>query len=211
MGKKTKKPRKGKEKTERKTAKAEETRARRDTKKISLEEDIDAILLSIQKEEAKKKEVHVEENVAAPSPLSNCSMIYFCLAVAVFTDNMELYGFGLRQTNVYGDLYWYDVEKQEWKLVSSPNSLPPHSAYQAVSWKNYLYIFGLLDVGPENKSMGTTKFERVSMSTLRHRMKEVLLNSILQQTIGTDSYKEILSDIWRLIESFLLLLCSGKK
>lgn len=30
--------------------------------------------LSIQKEEAKKKEVHVEENVPAPSPRSNCSV-----------------------------------------------------------------------------------------------------------------------------------------
>ena len=30
--------------------------------------------LSIQKEEAKKKEVHVEDNVPAPSPRSNCSV-----------------------------------------------------------------------------------------------------------------------------------------
>lgn len=38
--------------------------------------------LSIQKEEAKKKEVHVEENVPAPSPRSNCTVIpltYFSL------------------------------------------------------------------------------------------------------------------------------------
>lgn len=46
------------------------------------------------------------------------------------------------QTFVYGDLYRYDVEKQEWKLISSPNSPPPRSAHQAVAWKNYLYIFG---------------------------------------------------------------------
>jgi len=32
--------------------------------------------LNIQKEEAKKKEVHVEDNVPAPSPRSNCSVIY---------------------------------------------------------------------------------------------------------------------------------------
>lgn len=30
--------------------------------------------LSIQKEEAKKKEIHVEDNVPAPSPRSNCSV-----------------------------------------------------------------------------------------------------------------------------------------
>lgn len=29
---------------------------------------------SIQKEEAKKKEVHIEDNVPAPSPRSNCSV-----------------------------------------------------------------------------------------------------------------------------------------
>ena len=46
MGKKTKKPGKGKEKTERKTAKAEEKKARRENKKISVEDDIDAILVS---------------------------------------------------------------------------------------------------------------------------------------------------------------------
>ncbi|GAU24259.1 hypothetical protein TSUD_48470 [Trifolium subterraneum] len=118
MGKKTKKPGKGKEKTEKKTAKAEVKRARREEKKLSPEDDIDAILLNIQKEEAKKKEVHVEDNVPAPSPRSNCS------------------------TFVYGDLYRYDVEKLEWKLISSPNSPPPRSAHQAVAWKNYVYIFG---------------------------------------------------------------------
>ena len=33
--------------------------------------------LSIQKEEAKKKEVHIEENVPAPTPRSNCSVLFF--------------------------------------------------------------------------------------------------------------------------------------
>ncbi|KAF7805992.1 Kelch domain-containing protein 4 [Senna tora] len=141
MGKKTKKPGKGKEKTERKTAKAEEKRARRDTKKLSPEDDIDAILLSIQKEEAKKKEVHVEDNVPAPSPRSNCTLTVNPLKET----ELILYGgefYNGNKTFVYGDLYRYDVEKLEWKLVSSPNSPPPRSAHQAVAWKNYLYIFG---------------------------------------------------------------------
>ncbi|TKY73605.1 Kelch domain-containing protein 4 [Spatholobus suberectus] len=141
MGKKTKKPGKGKEKTERKTAKAEEKKARRETKKLSPEDDIDAILLSIQKEEAKKKEVHVDDNVPAPSPRSNCS-----LAVNPLKETeLILYGgefYNGNKTFVYGDLYRYDVEKLEWKLVSSPNSPPPRSAHQAVAWKNYIYIFG---------------------------------------------------------------------
>ena len=52
--------------------------------------------------------------------------------------------FEFLQTFVYGDLYRYDVEKQEWKLITSPNSPPPRSAHQAVAWKNNLYIFGKL-------------------------------------------------------------------
>ncbi|XP_072981687.1 uncharacterized protein [Typha angustifolia] len=141
MGKKTKKPGKGKEKTERKTAKAEEKRARRESKKVSEEDDIDAILKSIQKEEAKKKEIHIEENVPAPSPRSNCS-----LTINPLRDSeLILYGgefYNGNKTFVYGDLYRYDVEKNEWKLISSPNSPPPRSAHQAVAWKNHLYIFG---------------------------------------------------------------------
>lgn len=141
MGKKTKKPGKGKEKTEKKTAKADEKRARRETKKLSPEDDIDAILLNIQKEEAKKKEVHVEDNVPAPSPRSNCTLNINPLKET----ELILYGgefYNGNKTFVYGDLYHYDVEKQEWKLISSPNSPPPRSAHQAVTWKNYLYIFG---------------------------------------------------------------------
>ncbi|XP_057534511.1 uncharacterized protein LOC130812892 isoform X2 [Amaranthus tricolor] len=141
MGKKQKKAGKGKEKTERKTAKAEEKKARRESKKLSPEDDIDAILLSIQKEEAKKKDVHVDENVPAPSPRSNCSLSIN----PVKETELILYGgefYNGNKTFVYGDLYRYDIEKQEWKLVSSPNSPPPRSAHQAVAWKNYLYIFG---------------------------------------------------------------------
>ncbi|KAI4326758.1 hypothetical protein MLD38_032037 [Melastoma candidum] len=142
MGKKkTKKAGAGKEKTERKTAKAEEKRTRRDSKKLSPEDDIDAILLSIHQQESKKKEVHVEDNVPCPSPRSNCS-----LSINPMKDTeLILYGgefYNGHKTFVYGDLYRYDVEKQDWKLVSSPNSPPPRSSHQAVVWKNYLYIFG---------------------------------------------------------------------
>ncbi|TYJ98476.1 kelch domain-containing protein 4 [Cucumis melo var. makuwa] len=97
--------------------------------------------LSIQKEEAKKKEVHVEENVPAPSPRSNCSLTINPLKET----ELILYGgefYNGTKTYVYGDLYRYDVEKLEWKVISSPNSPPPRSAHQAVAWKNYLYIFG---------------------------------------------------------------------
>ncbi|KAG0504074.1 hypothetical protein HPP92_004146 [Vanilla planifolia] len=124
-----------------KTAKAEEKRARRESKKVSEEDDIDAILRSIQKEEAKKKEVHVEENAPSPSPRSNCTLT---INPQKETE-LILYGgefYNGKKTFVYGDLYRYDVEKSEWKLISSPNSPPPRSAHQAVAWKSNIYIFG---------------------------------------------------------------------
>ncbi|KAL6652500.1 hypothetical protein ACP70R_011425 [Stipagrostis hirtigluma subsp. patula] len=189
MGKKQKKPGKGKEKTERKTAKGEEKRARREARKVGEEDDIDAILKSIQKEEAKKKEVHVEENVPAPSPRSNCS-----LTINPMKDTeLILYGgefYNGNKTFVYGDLYRYDVEKNEWKLVSSPNSPPPRSAHQTVAWKNNIYMFGgeftspnqerfhhykgLLDAGSENKSMGANSCKGLSKRTFRTQDAEIL-------------------------------------
>ncbi|KAJ0972836.1 hypothetical protein J5N97_020795 [Dioscorea zingiberensis] len=141
MGKKSKKPGRGKEKTERKTAKAEEKKARRESKKVSEEDDIDAILRNIQKEEAKKKEVHVEENVPRPSPRSNCSLTINPLKES----ELILYGgefYNGKKTFVYGDLYRYDIEKNEWKSISRPNSPPPRSSHQVVAWKNYIYLFG---------------------------------------------------------------------
>ena len=47
MGKKQKKPGKGKEKTERKTAKGEEKRARREARKVGEDDDIEAILVGV--------------------------------------------------------------------------------------------------------------------------------------------------------------------
>ncbi|KAG0623069.1 hypothetical protein M758_3G146700 [Ceratodon purpureus] len=141
MGKKAKKPGKGKEKTERKTAKATEKRSRREDKLVSEEDDIDAILARIQKEEAKKVAVQVDENVPAPSPRCNGSMTVNPLK----DTELIFYGgeyYNGDKTFVYGDLYRYNVEKNDWKLVSSPNSPPPRSAHQAVAWKNSLFIFG---------------------------------------------------------------------
>ncbi|KAK1319171.1 hypothetical protein QJS10_CPB04g01693 [Acorus calamus] len=136
MGKKTKKPGKGKEKTEKKTAKAEEKRARRESKKISQEDDIDSILKEIQKEEAKKKEVHIEENAPRPSPRSNCSMNINPLKET----ELILYGgefYNGNKTFVYGDLYRYEVEKNEWKLISSPNSPPPRGEFTSPNQERF--------------------------------------------------------------------------
>lgn len=83
----------------------------------------------------------MDDNVPAPSPRSNGS-----LTINPLKDTeLILYGgefYNGSKTFVYGDLYRYDVEKNEWKLVSSPNSPPPRSAHQTVAWKNNVYMFG---------------------------------------------------------------------
>ena len=61
-----------------------------------------------------------------------------------------LMGHIILQTFVYGDLYRYDIEKNEWKLISSPNSPPPRSAHQAVAWKDNMFIFGMYFMIPLN-------------------------------------------------------------
>uniref|UniRef100_J3LZ08 Uncharacterized protein n=1 Tax=Oryza brachyantha TaxID=4533 RepID=J3LZ08_ORYBR len=151
------------EKAERKTAEGEEKRARREARKVGEENDIDAILRSIQKEEAKKKEVHVEENVPAPSPRSNCS-----LTINPLKDTeLIMYGgefYNGSKTFVYHDLYRCDVEKNEWKMVSSPNSPPPRSAHQIVAWKNNLYMFGWEFTSPNQERFHHYKPDRYRLS-----------------------------------------------
>lgn len=165
MGKKQKKPGTGKQKTERKTAKSEEKRSRREEKKISQEDDIDAILANIQKEEAKKKEVHVEEHVPPPSARCNCSVTVNPLKET----ELIIYGgefYNGDKTFVYGDLYRYNAEKREWKLISSPNTPPPRSAHQAVAWKNSLFIFGGEFTSPNQERFHHYKdFWRLDLNT----------------------------------------------
>eukprot|EP00252_Welwitschia_mirabilis_P025917 TRINITY_DN8274_c0_g1_i1.p1 TRINITY_DN8274_c0_g1~~TRINITY_DN8274_c0_g1_i1.p1 ORF type:complete len:671 (-),score=183.49 TRINITY_DN8274_c0_g1_i1:463-2475(-) len=165
MGKKQKKAGIGKLKTERKTAKAEEKKARREEKKISAEDDIDAILANVLKEEAKKKVVLVEENVPPPSPRCNCSVTINPLKET----ELILFGgefYNGNKTFVYGDLYRYNTEKREWKRISSPNSPPPRSAHQAVAWKHSLFIFGGEFTSPNQERFHHYKdFWRLDLNT----------------------------------------------
>ncbi|GJP80209.1 hypothetical protein CLOP_g10436 [Closterium sp. NIES-67] len=131
MGKKGKgKPGKGKEKTERKTAKAEAKKQRREEKQVDEEDDVDAILAKIAAEEAKKKEVHVDEGMVV-NPLKDTELVIF---------GGEFYNGD--KTHVYGDLYRFNADKATWRLVSSPNSPPPRSGHHAVAWKNFVFVFG---------------------------------------------------------------------
>ncbi|RVW59129.1 Kelch domain-containing protein 4 [Vitis vinifera] len=167
MGKKTKSP--GKERRNReKTAKAEEKRARRENKKISEEDDIDAILLSIQKEEAKKKEVHIDENVPAPTPRSNCSSVLIAKPERMNGHVFKLTMNPLKET----ELILYGGEFYNGNKVVS---LRPRIKSASITTRFeqcicYFVVAGLLGVGPENKSMGTTKLKGCPSPRSGHRM-----------------------------------------
>ncbi|KAG2295619.1 hypothetical protein Bca52824_042288 [Brassica carinata] len=143
MGKKTKKAGKGKEKTERKTAKAEEKKARREGKKLSPEDDIDAILLSIQKE-AKKKEVLVEENVPAPSLGPTARRMYMVIS----TDMMSISRSGSgeftspnqERFHHYKDFWMLDVKTNQWEQLNLKGCPSPRSGHRMVLYKHKIII-----------------------------------------------------------------------
>eukprot|EP00899_Mesostigma_viride_P019449 jgi/Mesvir1/27505/Mv07272-RA.2 len=169
MGKgkgKKKKAGTGAAKTEKKTAKAAEKRARREEKKKKDDEDdIDKILEEIRRKEAKKVEVVVEDNVAAPTPRCN-----FSITPNPVKDNeLIFYGgeyFNGSKTFVYGDLFRFNTTKETWMSVSSPNSPPPRSAHQTVAWKNFLFVFGGEFTSPHQERFYHYKdFWRFDLST----------------------------------------------
>jgi hypothetical protein len=55
------------------------------------------------------------------------------LSNVAFNVNLRRYSVDAAgKSRVYGDLYRYDVDKNKWSLVQSPNAPPPRSAHQAV-------------------------------------------------------------------------------
>ena len=132
----------GQAKTDRKTDKNAAKLERR-MEKAAADDDIDVILASIKLMDAKQREVEVHEDVPKPTPRCNCS---FTATLTPKPAEIVLYGGEVvdtaGKTRVYGDLYRYDVDKNKWKRVVTPNAPPPRSAHQAVAHGGYLYVFG---------------------------------------------------------------------
>lgn len=88
------------------------------------------IVASLEANEQRRTTV-TETIVAPPSPRSNFS---FCS----HPDKEELILFGGEYFNgqtlsVYNELYFYNIPKNEWKLVMAPGGPGPRSAHQMVS------------------------------------------------------------------------------
>ncbi|XP_011340545.1 kelch domain-containing protein 4 isoform X2 [Ooceraea biroi] len=106
------------------------------------EDDIEKVVAEIEREEAHRQRVK-EAVIDAPSRRVN-----FSLTAHPFKNELVMFGGEFhdgRQTLVYGDLFFYNTNKQEWTIVKAPGAPPPRCGHQAAATTNHsgeLWIFG---------------------------------------------------------------------
>ncbi|XP_014206209.1 kelch domain-containing protein 4 [Copidosoma floridanum] len=142
MGRKDKKKKvSGSEKTQKKTEKKLNAKMKKELNAIG-EDDIEKVVAQIEKEEARRQKV-VEAVVAPPSRRVN-----FTLTPHPLKDELIMLGGEFhdgQKTVVYGDMFFYNINKNEWTVVKAPGAPPPRCGHQAVatqSNKGELWIFG---------------------------------------------------------------------
>ncbi|XP_076286943.1 kelch domain-containing protein 4 [Lasioglossum baleicum] len=143
MGKKDKNKKKisGSEKTALKTEKKLNSKQKKELAALG-EDDIESVIAQIEKEEARRQRV-VEKTVEPPSRRVN-----FSLTAHPFKDELIMFGGEFhdgRTTLVYGDMFTYNINKNEWIVVKAPGGPPPRCGHQMVATqtsKGELWIFG---------------------------------------------------------------------
>ncbi|KOC61526.1 Kelch domain-containing protein 4 [Habropoda laboriosa] len=106
------------------------------------EDDIENVIAQIEKEEARRQHV-VEKTVAPPSRRVN-----FTLTAHPFKDELIMLGGEFhdgRTTFVYGDMFTYNINKNEWMIIKAPSAPPPRCGHQAIittTNKGELWVFG---------------------------------------------------------------------
>lgn len=106
------------------------------------EDDIEKVVAQIEREEARRQHV-VEKTVAPPSRRVN-----FTLTAHPFKDELIMLGGEFhdgRTTVVYGDMFIYNINKNEWMIVKAPGAPPPRCGHQAITTtvnKGELWVFG---------------------------------------------------------------------
>ena len=126
-----------KERKLQKQAKAEKKRAGKEAKNHG-EEDIESILEEFMKKDAERIAVTIE-SCSQPSRRANFSLS------AISSNELVLFGgefFDGEMNECYNDLFRWNIEQQEWKQISSPNSPPPRCSHQAAVYRDHLYVFG---------------------------------------------------------------------
>ncbi|KAG0372311.1 hypothetical protein BGX24_000425 [Mortierella sp. AD032] len=140
-----------KKKTKEHKAKVAEKQDRKQTKKQKKdkaknmeeqEEDIETILANFQKEQEEKVKIIEEVWSGPPSRRANATLTANPLNIN------ELIFFGGEfydgaRCAFYNDLYRYNIEKDEWRRITSPNSPGPRSSHQiAITPAGTLFLFG---------------------------------------------------------------------
>uniref|UniRef100_A0A8D8X188 Kelch domain-containing protein 4 n=1 Tax=Cacopsylla melanoneura TaxID=428564 RepID=A0A8D8X188_9HEMI len=142
MGKKDKKNKgKGAEKT---AAKTEKKLCQKLRKRLATlgEEDIEKIVKDIEAEEKRKNKV-IEKVVPEPSRRANFSFVPH-----PDKDQLILFGgefYDGQKTKMFNDLFFYNIAKNEWRLISAPGAPPPRCSHQMVPLsadKGQLWLFG---------------------------------------------------------------------
>ncbi|XP_066587276.1 kelch domain-containing protein 4 [Prorops nasuta] len=143
MGKKNKKKNKisGMDKTVMKTEKKLTAKQKKELAALG-EEDIEKVIAEIEREESRRQRV-LEAIVEHPSRRVN-----FTISSHPYKEELIIFGGEFhdgKQTIVYGDLFFYNLNKNEWKVVKAPNAPPPRCGHQAAvtnTDKGELWIFG---------------------------------------------------------------------
>ena len=100
--------------------------------------DIESILAEYQEKERRRTAVIITP-CSQPTPRSNFSL------VALPNNEMLLFGGEYcdgESTVVYNDLFRWNVDRNEWKVIESLNTPPPRCSHQAVVFRDCMYIFG---------------------------------------------------------------------
>lgn len=104
------------------------------------EQDIDAIIAEFNAKEAARTAVSVTV-CSQPAPRANCTVT----GLPGSAGEMLLFGGEFcdgQSTQVYNDLFRWQVERNEWKQIESLNTPPPRCSHQAVCYKDKVYVFG---------------------------------------------------------------------
>ncbi|XP_011706623.1 PREDICTED: kelch domain-containing protein 4 isoform X1 [Wasmannia auropunctata] len=108
----------------------------------ALSDDIEKVVAEIEKEEARRQCI---KEVIVDAPLRR---VNFTLTAHPFKDELIMLGGEFhdgRQTIVYGDMFIYNINKQEWILIKAPGAPPPRCGHQAVATTHHggeLWVFG---------------------------------------------------------------------
>lgn len=120
------------------TSKVAKRISKKDAREAS-EDNIEAILAEILKKEEQKTAVTVTVCESPPSPRANFTV------TSLPNGDMVLFGgeyFDGLDTKCFNELFRWNVEKNEWRQIESPNTPPPRCSHQAAFFRNHLYVLG---------------------------------------------------------------------